>query len=311
MKACPCNAGLSNSGTACTPIGKVAAQLIIVPLFGSDGTRNGITLTDTIDDTYISDRINDTDKTKRWYPLPVLKNVADDRAEPLTETFEDGSKIPIQQGVRSFSGLVVDNSSPQLLGALESYSCFDFGVLVLDTDGNIIGTIGTQEECDITTLYPIRVDKGSWNPLFVKASDKLSQKIKVMFDFYRTEQDSALRMITAAEMTADTTALTGLVDVCAEYSAEDNTTFTATLKTFFGTPKSPVLVEGLIAADFALYNVTDSLAVTISTVTETSAGVYVFTFPSQTNADELRLTPTKTGYDFALVVANHIQMPLT
>ena len=53
------------------PLAKVARQQFFVPYKADDGTRNAITVGDTIDDTYISDRINDTDKSKRWYPTMV------------------------------------------------------------------------------------------------------------------------------------------------------------------------------------------------------------------------------------------------
>jgi hypothetical protein len=64
-----------------------------------------------------------------------------------------------------------------------------------------------------------------------------------------------------------------------------------------------------VAGDFALYNVDDSLAVTILTSTESPAGSYTITYAAQGSGEDLRLTPTKNGYDFSAVVTNLISIP--
>jgi hypothetical protein len=92
-----------------------------------------------------------------------------------------------------------------------------------------------------------------------------------------------------------------LYDVSSTITAISATGFTATLKDEYG-----LAVQGLAIGDFALYNTTDSTMLIIDAMTETSAGVYEFTFTSQTSADVLRLTPTENGYDFSLVVDNLI-----
>ncbi|WP_196302365.1 hypothetical protein, partial [Streptococcus pneumoniae] len=63
------------------------------------------------------------------------------------------------------------------------------------------------------------------------------------------------------------------------------------------------VLSGLVAGDFALYNVTDSAAVTVGSVAESPDGTYLITFAAQTANDVLRITPTKAGYDFSAVVA--------
>lgn len=311
-KACLCNNGAANTGVACTTIMAVQKKTFAIPFFDSTGLQNSIDLTDTFNDAYFTARVNDV-PDKRWYPLPEMKNVTDERGDSLKETFEDGSEEFIQDGIRKFMALLV-GGSPQLLGKLKTFRCLEFGLATFDKNGNLWASIGSvQDPCNIDLLYPIRVDKGSWDPTLVKTTDKTVQKIKVMFNFHIDEDDSYLRAITAQDISANLSILNGLLDVCSTNSAIDNTTFTVDLSTEYGPLLSPTPVTGLLVADFALYNITDSASVTIVSAVEsvTIDGRYVVTFASQTNADVLRLTPTKSGYDFTNVVANTIQMPLT
>lgn len=313
MEACDCNASLANTGVDCTPIIEIADKLIAVPLKDSTGARNSIDLTATINQAYWDAKVADSDPTQRWYPLPSMKNATDERAESIKETFEDNSTAYIQQGVRTFNAVIVDDGTQILHGKLETFRCQDFGFYIVDINGNLIGSLGNgQDDCEPTYLYPIAVDRGSFDPRFVKKTNTTAQKVMLSFNWKQIEQDKNLRMITASEAGADLSQLTGLRDVCAVFSGIDNTEFTVDLRvTGFGTLLNPVRVEGLVITDFALYNATDAATVTISTVTETSDGVYLITFPSQTNADILNLTPTLSGYDFTAVIAEDIQMPLT
>jgi hypothetical protein len=283
---------------------------ILVPTYDNDGNRNGILLSDTLDQDYFDDLVNETDASKRWYPLPNnMKNVDDVRADIEKETFDDGATAFIREGIRTFKGWMI-NAPAKLKGKIESVRCVEVGVYLVDKNGNLIGTLSE----DGLTLYPIQIDKDSMSARFIKATDKTVQKIELMFNYSVEEKDENLAMITCTELgDVELLQLTGLLNISSEYSAIDNTTFTVVLNTEYGTPLNPVTDKGLVAADFALYNLTTSANITITSVTEstTSPGTYVFVFPSQTNADVLRLTPTKDGRDYTDVVANHITMPLT
>ena len=312
MKACNCTSGLTNTGTSCSPLMAVQKKLILVPYFDSTGAQNSIPFSATLTDAYFSALINQTDTSKRWYPLPEMKNINDDRAEPIMETFEDASMVQVQQGVRKFDGLLIQQA-PYLLNAIQAMRCTDIGVYVVDKDGNLIGSLGNgQNDCDPTYLYPIRIDQNSIYGLFEKTTDKKTSKIKMGFQFHVDENDANLRVITAVEANSNLALLNGLLSVCSDNFNLAHTYFQTTLKVVgYGTPINPVLSKGLVAADFALYNLTQSAAVTITAVTESPAGTYKIEFAHQTTANILQLTPTKTGSDFSLVVANHIQIPTT
>lgn len=312
MQACDCNASLGNTGVACTPIMEIANKLVAVPLKDADGVRNKIAFTDVFSQTYWDNKINAADPTQRFYPLPEMKNAVDERAESIKETFEDNTTEFIQQGVRTFSALIVTNGVQQLLGQMETFRCQDFGFYIVDVNGNLIGSLGTgQDDCNPTYLYPIAVDRGSFDPRLVKKTNTTAQKISLMFNWKQTEQDKNLRMITSTEAAYDLNQLSGLIDVCMVVSNITQTSFDADLRlTGYGTPVNPLRLEGLVTGDFSLYNETDSASVAISSVTEAD-GVYSFTFPSQTIGDILQLTPTQTGYDFTAVIAEDIEIPTT
>lgn len=301
-----CNIGGSNTGQSCVPIMRVQKKIFLVPTFDSTGVANEIDLTQTLNEAYFTARVNDTDASQRWYPLPEMKNIVDERGDSLYQTFEDGSKVFISQGTRTFNGLIVGaDAAPQMVGKITSHRGVGMSIFIVDKEKNLIGKVGSSA----TKLAPIELEADSIDAKFIKTIDTAIQAIQVSFDVHMNEDDADLRMIQSTEMSYDISRLRGLIDVDATISSISTTGFTATLTTDGGTPITPVLCKGLVAGDFALYNVTDASAVTISTMTESPSGVYAFTFTAQTSADVLRLTPTKNGYDFTDVVATTITIP--
>lgn len=301
-----CNIGGSNTGQSCVPIMRVQKKIFLVPTFDSTGAANEIDLTQTLNEAYFVARVNDTDASQRWYPLPEMKNIVDERGDSLYQTFEDGSKVFISQGTRSFNGLIVGaDAAPQMVGKITSHRGVGMSVFIVDKEKNLIGKVGSSA----TKLAPIELEADSIDAIFVKTIDTAIQAIKVSFDIHMNEDDADLRMIQSTEMSYDISRLRGLIDVDSTIDNESTTGFEVTLTTDGGTPITPVLCKGLVIGDFALYNVTDSSSITITSVTESPAGVYTFVIPTQTSADVLRLTPTKNGYDFTDVIANTITIP--
>ena len=288
------------------PIIRVQKKVILVPTFDSTGAANEIDLTQTLDEAFFTALINETDPSQRWYPLPEMKNIVDERSDALYQTFEDGSKVYISPGTRSFTGLIVGaDAPPQMIGKINSHRGVGMSVFIIDKEKNLIGKVGSSA----TKLAPIELEADSIDAMFIKTIDTAIQAIKVSFDFHMNEDDADLRIIQASEMSFDISRVRGLIDVSSEISSISTTDFTATLVTDGGTPITPVLCKGLVAGDFALYNVTDSASVSISSVVESPAGVYDINFSAQTSGDVLRLTPTKNGYDFSDVVATTITIP--
>jgi len=293
MDVCICGQGLSNIGTpGCEPIGGIAKKLIITALTGDDGVRNRILLDDTLDETYFSDFVNQTDASKRWLPTPLVENVEDIRDESIKQALNSGSALFVQQGIRNFTAVLTRESSV-LLGKLEAVRCFEVGVYVVDKNGNLHGNISS----DKLYLEPIPIDSGSWDPILVKATDAEVQMIQLNYAFSSLAKDADLRMILASEIVDfQLLSLKGLLDVNVAVSAIIATAFLAKLTLDYGSAKNPILVKKWITGDFTLFNETTSLAVVV-VASEAPDGSYTLTYIAQTAADVLTLSATKTGFE--------------
>jgi len=290
---CSCNSSLGNLGNpSCDTLQSVTKKLIYVPIYNSLGVRNAILDSDIVNDAYVTAKINHTDESARWYPSPIIENVEDTKAEAIFESLNSGANIFIQEGVRTFTGVHVKQSAT-FLGKLKSGKCVAFGVYLIDNDGNLTGSMST----DGTKLYPIMVDKDTFQPTLIKATDTTVAKVQVSFEFSRIEKDENLKMINSQNIVGvDMLSVNGLLDGYVAITNDTVTSVTATISTSYGSFGSPIKIEGLQLADFTLFNVTDNASVVISSLTETSAGVYVLDFAAQTAADSMRLTISKTGF---------------
>lgn len=308
MRSCLCQETLGNTGEAnCKPLAKVTKKIVLVPTYKADGTRNKISKSVLYSQVLLAAAVNNTDPLQRFYPSPLLENVTSERPAPTYETAPSGRKAFIKEGVRSMS-MEIWEQGPEYKKQLDKARCNEVSAYIIDLDGSIRGM---ELATDDGYLYPIKIDNQSWYVSLVMGTDTVTEKLLVTFDWDQTEDDAQLRMIAAGDMTADWLGANGLLDIKSTISAISTTSFTAKLYTVFGSEFSKIPNRGLVAADFALYNVTDSAAVTITTAVESTTvpGTYVFTFSAQTSADVLRLTPTKTGFDYTAVIANTILIP--
>lgn len=306
---CACNATLRNTkGSSCPNLMDIMKRFVIWPEFGEDGSKNEFATTASLTWATLEPLLNSgTDNQDRLYPVEVIENVEDVRAETVYFTFASGKKAKVKDGVRSVVAFI-PFQGPEYLSKLQSWSCAKFGILPIDKADDLIYITDRTTELKV---QPILVDENSWDVQLVKKTDTDPLMIRIAFDFRDTQSDALLRMVEAADL--DFSPLEdfyGLYDVESTESAISQTGFTLTLLTDYGKP-----VTGLVAADFfdsvggtasRLYNVTDSAAVTITSCTETAPGVYAFVFASQTVSDVIRITPVKNRYDFAEVIANTV-----
>lgn len=295
MAFCGCSSTLGGTGVPNKQrVVSSGVGLIAVPLKADDGTLNQILAGDTIDQAYIDAKINEEDESKRWYPIGRIdfRNQEDTRADPITETFSDGGSAITQQGVRTYLGWLVDYA-PAYIEQLNALRCRDFGLYTISECIDLTGSITK----DGLALNPIRVNKSSWEPRYVKGTPTVSAKIQLAFEFSQIEKDEYLRVISGEEITADLLNLEGLLPLAATISGEALTGFVADLKVDFDIflDASKEVVPGWVATDFALLNKTNNTVVAITSVTEAPDGTYTFVIPSQTSGDVLQLTNVKTS----------------
>ena len=290
---CKCDSGLSNTGTPnCVTLQSVTSKLIMVPLEDATGTKNFIDLTSAPTVASITALINQSDATKRWFPLPVFEKVELPKADSTFEEAPSGRKLFIKQGKRSFTGELW-NGATQLLGKIQNNRCVEFGVYIVDVNGNLVGSK------DGTKLYPIPVDNQSFDAKMMFATDTTVQKIMIGFDFYRLFDESTMWMITSDELNGDFNSFEGLLDV--ELSKVSSTVTTLVLDAVldYGTALNPIKVLGLVSADFTLKNTTTGVAIPITGVvagTGVNANRYTLTFGTQTLLTPLTVLVQKTGY---------------
>lgn len=316
MSEINCNVGMLNTGQACVPVMKVQKKFIAVQTYDSTGTLNEIDLTGgPFNAAYFSARVNDVDPSTRWYPLPEVKNVTNERGESLMETFGDQTKVFIEQGVRTVTAMIIaSDAPPQMVRKIRGMRGIGISIFAVDKENNLIGKVGSSA----TKFSPIELESDTIDAILVLSQDEAIQKIKLSFDININEDDAQMAMIQSTELDYNVSLLRGLIDVTSEISAISTTSFTSELRTDGGTPLNPVLVKNLVSADFVssdsgtpsrLYNVDDALDVTIISVVESPAGVYTFTFAAQGSGETLVLKPLKAGFDFTEVEANTILIP--
>ena len=243
---CNCNSGLSNTGRPnCVPIQSVTSKLILVPLKANDGTLNSIDLLAVVPNW--NDLVNELDASKRWFPLPAFENVELAKADTTFEEANSGRMVFIRQGKRSFAGeLWSEDSSPTLLGKMQNNRCVDFGVFIVDVNGNLVGSKVNG------FLFPIPVDNPSFDPKYMFATDTTTSKIMVAFDFDRLFDESTMYMITPTEASQNFNELEGLIDVNSINVVDTLTDITFDAVLDYGTAYNAIKFIGAVTADFQL-----------------------------------------------------------
>ena len=289
---CKCDLGLSNTGTPnCITIQSVTSKIILVPLFDNSGSKNYLGQGFPITESTITGLLNQSDASQRWFPLGTFENVTMEKAESSFEEAPSGKKVFIKQGKRSFAGELW-STTPTLLGKIQDNRCVEFGVYIVDVNGNLIGSYDKE----YARLYPIPVDNQSFDARLMYATDSSVQKIMVAFDFDRLFDESTLWMITPAD--ADNynfNSVEGLLDVNLTKVSATQTTAVLKANLDYGTGKEGIAVKGLVQADFKLQIVSSGNFITLTSVASVD-NQYTLTFPSQTAGALVNISVAKTGY---------------
>lgn len=238
MNVCDCKVGLSNTGRPnCVPYQSVTSTLILVPIYSNGGVKNSIDLTAPI--PIWTDLVSNPDPSQRWFPLPKFENVELPKADSQFEEANSGRMVFLRQGKRSFVGeLWSEDSTPEFLGKLKKSRCVEFGIFIVDVNGNLIGSkVGTE-------LFPIPVDNSSFDPKLMFATDSTTQKIMLGFDFNRLFDESTMKMITPNESGINFNDLEGLIDVLLTINVVNPSNVDLTAVFSYGTAYNPTAFVG-------------------------------------------------------------------
>lgn len=303
MSNCLCGTGKNLGQPGCTgKIGRPQKGLLTRRL-GNDGVENNLKLTDVLGSSFFTGLINQSDISKRLYPTGTIVNVVDERGDPVTYN-ADNIEYFSSQGNRTFTFEIIDGASPQLEKAYNNFRCQDMCMYLVSVDSQIVGN-----ERNAGILRPFRVEKNTLYAKYIPATATTPERLMVTLTFSVLEKDGDISYFNYTEggtgagvLAVNPLDFQGLVDVTMGTATGISTTaFTIPMDYIYG-GMGRLPFEAGILADFTLYNVTDASSVTITSVTETD-GSYAFVIPTQTSADVLRLTFSKTGFECTNVLS--------
>lgn len=256
----------------------------------STGALNKIPAGTTIDKTYLDGKLQNTDLTLRWYMSPEFKNFDSPKEDFVYQTFGDGTKAPLREGLRTYTGDFIQVGS-DFLCYLKPLECKDECVYMV-TEKNVIQGYSIDDSGDV---YPIPVT--SLTTRLNYAKDDAVESVGFIIDIPITLKDCQLKSVFGA--TADFISSTGLVQVEAVTSLPTTSGYTIKLSAY-GLPYT-----GLIATDVAGYDKTAGSSIAVTSVTAGVEGTYViaFTSPTTGNVVETREASglTAKGFSFQAV----------
>lgn len=265
----------------------------------NDGNLNAVDTADTLDEAYITAKINHADYSKRWYPLEV-DNVTNERGEFVTYESGSGRKFRKKQGIRSISFDLTAGGS-KLQAELEAFACKQMSFFYVDANGKLVGI---DEDATGTELRPIKIQRGSLFTNLKLATYTDIELLGITFEWHISEKDYQLSYV---EPEVSFSGRNGLLTVTPIFSNVTSTSLDVKFKTAYGAKGIESYVPNLVVSDFfsavagtpsRLFNVTDNSAITILSVVENS-GVYTITYATQDSADTIRVLPQQNGYDFS------------
>lgn len=300
---CSCTSVYNNTGlpNCIGELIKDSQKLIMVSRYNNAGTLNKVPAGTVLNAAYFSALVTNVDRSLRWYPLPKHVNAEIAKDASVFETFTDGSKQFIHEGVSNFK-CVYAGKQPSFLSILKGGRCTDMAVYIVDKNGALVGL--SNGEADV--LYPFALNKNTTDAIYKWATASTGSNIEYMFEFDTNQKDEEIVKIDSADMvTVNLLNLDGLIDAKVKYTSTGQTSMVVSLFAVGGSVAKPVAIQGLLAANFALYNVTTAAAVVVATAVESTVtpGTYTLTYLSQTIGNVIRLTPTYTKYDFTDVIA--------
>ncbi len=318
--SCDCNVTLSNTGTpGCMPIQDVAKRLILVPMVDASNVKNRIEIASIPTNTEIIALLNQADDKKRFYPLPEMENVTNERGDPISEDFPSGKNVKIRNGVKTFSGQMLSLSG-DYAKQIEAFGCSNMGAYIVDAQGNLIG-----DGSDAEYLAPLSLDQETWDVRTMDTTDTTIAKIQLGFQWSISVKDSDVRMLLSTDFLTgvDWLEYNGLLDLTGTVltsPTQTATTFSMKITNGFGSLKNPGTASGLIYQNFIATNIDDPAnTITISAAAEssTSAGTYAFTYAMTTpnagekfviSLDASAATPVY-GFDDSKIKSTQITQP--
>ena len=308
--SCDCtNPDFGNLGRPnCVIEMRVMAFPILVPRFKADGTRNTITVTSATlgaDIQGLIDASITTVSQERLYPFPRVEEPTWERTETVFDAASSTRKYKVF-GVGNVYTLAFQLWGKEAVNAiireLKKFGCSDIDLYIATVDGNLWGI---KDDKTDTIIRGVELNTETFDVFKTFATSTTVEKTMVQVDLENTESVEDFFAITSEEMInsggVKSTSLRANLSAFQTLSVIDTTHTQSVVFSSFGSAGSRDDIEGLLAANFTLFNITSDTAVTVVGVTETSAGTYSVEYADLdvTPGDDLRVSIAKTGLSVA------------
>ena len=304
-----CKGTIMNSGTTKSVVTSPTVTAYLWPRYGADANLNCIKKTDFVNgvlpQAFIDALINAPNYEDRLYPLPEFKNVTNERAESVKQSFDDGSSAKIRDGIRNFSAFL-PQAPASYLDVFAPANCGEMAIILVGECGEITGYTPDKG----STFYPLPISKGSMDAIYQWATNASVSGNNVAFEFSRLFTDSQISVITAEGTEFDALGLRGLFDVVGSGSSIATASTLLYLVNYGMDFDVDMFLSTLVDGDIVIKNETQGDAVvTIDSfdLTNAAEGVYVLAHAAGVvSTDILRFESIKAGYvipDFKTITA--------
>lgn len=294
---CSCGGRLGNTGIDnCVIEFKTTNNFILVSTYKADSTKNFIDIStpSTVGADVLAKTQASTTALERLYPLPFAENITREKTDRTTDTAPSGNIYNVQDGLRQnhmeFYG---QNASFSFARELDKFGCTQLSYYSVDVAGTMEGYVDADEP---TKFYPVPMMNNSYYQVYAYATDTTIQKLMLDFNMKRNFDETQMYYLTATDLGYPATDLVGLIPVTVSAS---NITATGVTLTVLRPSQSAVATRplvGLVAGDFAVYDVTGSAVVAVLTATESASGVYDLTYADTAGVNEFTATASKSGF---------------
>lgn len=291
---CSCTTQPGNTGTPnCKTLSKVTSMIMAVRMTADDGTDNQIDLSVPLNQAFFDALLQNSDPSKRWFPIGELETVVQERAESITQTYDSGTIKKIQDAQKNFTSIKPEVEYA-LFGKIKQMECLKMGVYLVDIDSQLIGQLSS----DGGFLNPLEVSQGSWDARMSEATDTKIVEMMLNFQFAKSVKDEDLRLIVPSEMdNIDLLQSEGLLDVNGTYTSPTTTTVTAKLELDYSSPITPLPVESLVFGDFTVRNVVTLVTFAVSAAPEAPAGTYAIVYAIAPSGTYQLEVPATKGFE--------------
>lgn len=289
---CVCGDGLPQMKLdKCRKYIKNVVSVMPIEVTGNDGVNNFIDLSiNPVPESTFLTMFGEQNASKRLHLIRNIKNWTPTTADPVLQTWDDGTTTKLQDGQFSAS-FIVPETSPLAQYAISAVECANPGVYLIDNSGTIVGyadpdTIATDQK-----LFPIPVER--WQVVTMPTSSATAVANVTVTIFFPINMNlSYWIMLNSDQHELNTWSDYELQGMNIEIGTQPTTT--TTVNVVVTTSSDGILgnsqpVSGLGVTAFSIIE-GGITPVTVASLVENAPGDYTLTFTALTSGDEITVS---------------------